>query len=50
MKLNDFVPLEHPRHSHQTMKNNIFIFKIHLSYKIDVFLRIYCNNFIFMIR
>lgn len=24
-----FVPLEHPRVSHQTMKDNIFIFKIH---------------------
>ena len=24
-----FVPLEHPRQSHKTMKNNIFIFKIH---------------------
>ena len=28
-KYNYFVPLEHPRQSHQTMKNNIFIFKIH---------------------
>lgn len=24
-----FVPLEHPRKSHQNMKNNTFIFKIH---------------------
>lgn len=28
-KYDYFVPLEHPRQSHQTMKNNIFIFKIH---------------------
>lgn len=24
-----FVPLEHPRNSHQKIKNNVFIFKIH---------------------
>ena len=28
-KYDYFVPLEHPRKAHQTMKNNIFIFKIH---------------------
>lgn len=28
-KFDYFVPLEHPRKSHQEMKNNIFIFKIH---------------------
>lgn len=26
---NYFVPLEHPRASHQNMKNNVYIFKIH---------------------
>lgn len=28
-KFDYFVPLEHPRQAHQTMKNNIFILKIH---------------------
>ncbi len=28
-EFNYFVPLEHPRPSHQKLKNNIFIFKIH---------------------
>lgn len=28
-KYDYFVPLEHPRKSHKTMKNNVFIFKIH---------------------
>lgn len=28
-EINYFVPLEHPRLSHQKMKNNIYLFKIH---------------------